>query len=877
MDIQKMIFETMMINGEPKKSLNTKKNRVCRSCRNLQESSGSGDFHNMCNKCGRPTKLITENADDLEVPEDSTSPEDKPIIADDATFDVIPESKAIKFNDTVVVTDINNKNFGRTCLVESSQGTRVWVVFDNDGDWLTNESVRVVNTTNTSQLINRLESLLSRTPLKESDEYKPIYNKSLSKSISKSKIPHRWNMSEGKQPIMEVPTGYLYEIHSAHTMLDDSDIDDYSESYEDEELDGGEEGLTDEPSPEDIVITDRSDGGYSVSEIEGNFIGEYADYDEALEVVRKATSADNFYPSIWFTNDHGNTHNISKEVYESIMGGDAEEAPEGSLDDTTGTSELIPGGKAEDKTIDEFDPEQLAVGIKIEMEHTDDPAVAREISMDHLTEDPDYYIKLTAMEQGALDDIVNEEPDKVSGEVAEPMDEGIEDIEEEEPVVSPDGPEDVPGLEDEEGEKEENPAEYEYDCISAIVPENIAAQVRSFAEGVPDDILYTGDGSEEDAAKYGREMNPHLTLLYGMENSDSSELASTLSSYTSMSGVLGEINLFKQEDYDVIYVSVNGDDFNASHKALADSVEAPGNTHPEYVPHITIAYVRPGEGASFEGNDMLAGKEFETSDVLLQPAEGDDVPITLGNQSPEVEDQVNDEKIEVIEALEPTLTIYGKSIADRAQADSLSNSKPDSKVVPDDENPELFMVVGKSKVNEAVDMENDDPDEARLKAEGDWEREEAESDAKLSAAYDKESSASTEHTFNREIPVELHMDDKAFDMSSSEDYQNILINGVQGEAEISLSYSLEFERKSWGISDIILKPEGMLEFDYSFLNSQHKVTKSGSVSQSFDDFNYDINWTSGGGISPVGMEITMRKDGTIQHVLINMLYINPSY
>ena len=40
----------------------------------------------------------------------------------------------------------------------------------------------------------------------------------------------------------------------------------------------------------------------------------------------------------------------------------------------------------------------MATEKKVEMEHTNDPDIAREIAMDHLTEDPDYYKKLEVME-----------------------------------------------------------------------------------------------------------------------------------------------------------------------------------------------------------------------------------------------------------------------------------------------------------------------------------------------------------------------------------------------------------------------------------------------------------------------------------------------
>jgi len=54
----------------------------------------------------------------------------------------------------------------------------------------------------------------------------------------------------------------------------------------------------------------------------------------------------------------------------------------------------LKGGRSEGMTADQFDPEQLAAGVKVEMEHTTDPKVAEHIARDHLAEDPDYYKKL---------------------------------------------------------------------------------------------------------------------------------------------------------------------------------------------------------------------------------------------------------------------------------------------------------------------------------------------------------------------------------------------------------------------------------------------------------------------------------------------------
>jgi hypothetical protein len=64
----------------------------------------------------------------------------------------------------------------------------------------------------------------------------------------------------------------------------------------------------------------------------------------------------------------------------------------------------ISGGKADKKKPEDFNAAALAEGQKHELEHTSDPAIAKEIAMDHLAEDPGYYEKLKKIEKKAADD-----------------------------------------------------------------------------------------------------------------------------------------------------------------------------------------------------------------------------------------------------------------------------------------------------------------------------------------------------------------------------------------------------------------------------------------------------------------------------------------
>ena len=73
--------------------------------------------------------------------------------------------------------------------------------------------------------------------------------------------------------------------------------------------------------------------------------------------------------------------------------------------------DLIDQGLAarEDVSEEDVDPDELARGIEVEKEHTDDEDVAKKIALDHLAEIPDYYTRLDKMEQDAEEELNNEQ------------------------------------------------------------------------------------------------------------------------------------------------------------------------------------------------------------------------------------------------------------------------------------------------------------------------------------------------------------------------------------------------------------------------------------------------------------------------------------
>lgn len=58
---------------------------------------------------------------------------------------------------------------------------------------------------------------------------------------------------------------------------------------------------------------------------------------------------------------------------------------------------VLIGGLGDELDEEDVDAEELEMGIQVEMEHTKDKNIAREVALDHLSETSDYYTKLKAI------------------------------------------------------------------------------------------------------------------------------------------------------------------------------------------------------------------------------------------------------------------------------------------------------------------------------------------------------------------------------------------------------------------------------------------------------------------------------------------------
>jgi len=107
--------------------------------------------------------------------------------------------------------------------------------------------------------------------------------------------------------------------------------------------------------------------------------------------------------------------------------------------------------------------------------------------------------------------------------------------------------------------------------------------------------------ADSDLADDGREDEPHVTVRYGLHTDDAREVAAVLADESPVSMRLGEVSIFpgaeSGKDYDVLKVTVEGDDLPRIHAKLGTLPHT--DTHSNYKPHATIAYVKAGLGERY--------------------------------------------------------------------------------------------------------------------------------------------------------------------------------------------------------------------------------------------------------------------------------------
>lgn len=129
-------------------------------------------------------------------------------------------------------------------------------------------------------------------------------------------------------------------------------------------------------------------------------------------------------------------------------------------------------------------------------------------------------------------------------------------------------------------------------------------KILEFISHIPSECVY-----EEVGQNYGKETNPHITVMYGLSPAEERKVKEVLQRVPrKIVAELGQISKFENPDtpYDVLKVEVKSQHLHRIHEILRRNFE---NNYkwPDYNPHLTLAYVKKGTCNEYVGNKMFEG------------------------------------------------------------------------------------------------------------------------------------------------------------------------------------------------------------------------------------------------------------------------------
>ena len=165
----------------------------------------------------------------------------------------------------------------------------------------------------------------------------------------------------------------------------------------------------------------------------------------------------------------------------------------------------------------------------------------------------------------------------------------------------------------------EEPKRRSFGSTQFNLPDDLADRVRAMSMRIAD----------EDLADDGREDDPHVTILYGLTDDNPKSVRQALRGQSTGTIEFGQTSVFKCDDYDVVKIDVLGDYIEHIHDVLADDCKYE-STHPTYIPHCTLAYVRSGCGKKYLGMDDMDGQSFMPNKVIFSNTQNTVTAIPLG-------------------------------------------------------------------------------------------------------------------------------------------------------------------------------------------------------------------------------------------------------
>jgi 2'-5' RNA ligase len=164
-------------------------------------------------------------------------------------------------------------------------------------------------------------------------------------------------------------------------------------------------------------------------------------------------------------------------------------------------------------------------------------------------------------------------------------------------------------------ERREN-KEYDYASSQFDLPLDISQQIYNWGVQNIHENALTDDGRQD-------VNDTHLTILFGLNTSYSEDVEQVARCFSPFGIKLGKINLFKQDDKDVVKIDVEKTDYLMKLNQFFKTNLKHFESHPEYSPHITICYAKPGQADHLVGSSVFEGLEILVEGISYSSKRGE--------------------------------------------------------------------------------------------------------------------------------------------------------------------------------------------------------------------------------------------------------------
>jgi len=126
---------------------------------------------------------------------------------------------------------------------------------------------------------------------------------------------------------------------------------------------------------------------------------------------------------------------------------------------------------------------------------------------------------------------------------------------------------------------------YEYGCVMLYF---------DFDETQLTSTISDSDLYDDNSGKYGKETEPHVTLLYGLHSNVKPQIVQQILDNIHFGDIqLQNVSVFQNPDYDVLKMDAIGNGLDKANSILKKLPNS--NEYDEYNAHMTIAYLQKGK------------------------------------------------------------------------------------------------------------------------------------------------------------------------------------------------------------------------------------------------------------------------------------------